>query len=55
MVKLFLMADLKRHFLQTDGTTVPMEEPIDLLGNSDLRKRKMCKVVMHTSETYYTR
>ena len=32
-----------------------MKEPIGLLGTSDLSKRKMCEVVMHTSETDSTR
>ena len=31
------------------------EKPIGLLGNSDLSKRKMCEVVMQTSEPASTR
>ena len=38
MVELFLTDDFKRQFLQWDGTTVTMNEPIGLLDNSDLSK-----------------
>ena len=34
VVQLGLMADLRRHFLQGCGATVPMEEPRGLLGKS---------------------
>ena len=54
VVKLFLTSDFKRQFLQWDGATVPMKEPIGLLGISDLSKRKICEVVMQTAETYST-
>ena len=50
MVYLGLTADFKRQFLQWYGTTVPMKEPRELLGESDLIQLEMFKVVMQTSE-----
>ena len=35
MVQLDLTADFKRQFLQRDGTTLHMKDPINLLGQSD--------------------
>ena len=55
MVQLFLSAIFKHQVLQWDGVTVPMKEPSGLLGKSDLTSRKMCKVVMHTTEPVSTR
>ena len=50
MVQLGLMANFKHQALHLDGATVPMKEPIILIGKSDLNKRKMCEVVMQTAE-----
>ena len=50
MVQLVLTADFKRQFLQWDGATVHMKESINLLGPSDLTKRKMREVLMQTAE-----
>ena len=55
MVELFLTDDFKRQFLQWDGTTVTMNEPIGLLDNSDLSKWKICEVFIQTAETDSTR
>ena len=49
MVQLGLMSDLKSQVLQWYGVTVPMKEPRGLIGKSDLNKRQMRKVVMHTA------
>ena len=50
MVLLRLTADFKCQVLQWDGDTVPMKEPSGLLGQSDLNKSKMRKVVMQNAE-----
>ena len=47
MVNLGLVADFKIQFFQWDGATVHMKEPRGLLGQSDLNKCEMRKVVMH--------
>ena len=39
MVQIGLMADFKRQVLQWDGATVYINEPISLLGKSNLTKR----------------
>ena len=51
MEQLGLTANFKHQVLQWDGATVPMKETIFMLGKSNLNKRDMCKVVMHTAET----
>ena len=55
MVQLGLAADFNCQVLKQDGTKLPMEEPIGLLGKSYLSKRKIREVVMHTAEPSYTR
>ena len=55
MVKLGLTADFKHQVLQWDGATLHMKEPINLLVQSNLTKRKMRKVLMHTTEPASTR
>ena len=54
MVHLGLTANFKRHFLQCYGAAVHMKEPINLLGQSNITKREMSKVVMQTAEPYCT-
>ena len=54
MVKLDLLADFRRQFLQWDGVTVPIKEPIGLLGKLDLTNRSMHKLVMQTAEPVST-
>ena len=51
MVQLFLTADFKHELLQLDGVTVPMKEPIGILGKTYLTSREMHQVVMQTAET----
>ena len=51
IVKLGLKDELKCQVLQWYGNTVPMKEPSDLPGKSDLNKPEMCKVIMQTAET----
>ena len=48
MIQLGLSDNFKRQFLQWGGATVHMKGPSGLLGKSDLTKRKMREVVMHT-------
>ena len=55
MVQLGLTADFKRQLLQWVSATVHMKEPINLLGQSNLTKSKMRKVVMQTAEPAPTR
>ena len=50
MVQVGLMADFKGQVLQWDGATVHNKEPRNLLGQSDLTKREMRKVVMQNAE-----
>ena len=50
MVQLGLTADCKRQALQWYGANVQLKESRNLLGQSDLTKRKMREVVMQTSE-----
>ena len=50
MVQLGLTANFKWQVLQWDGATIHMKEPINLLGKSDLNKRKMREVVMQTAD-----
>ena len=50
MVQLGLTANFKRQVLQWDGATVHMKESSNLLGQSNLTKRKMREVVMQTIE-----
>ena len=54
MVKLDLLADYQRQLLQWDGITVPMKEPIGLLGKSYLTNRNMHELVMQTAEPVST-
>ena len=53
MVQLGMTADFKFQFLQWDGTTLHMKDPSGLLGQSDITKRKMREMVMHTAEPYF--
>ena len=55
VVHIGLTADFKRQVLQWYGTTVHMKGPSILLGQYDLTKRDMCKVVIQNAEPYYTR
>ena len=55
MVQLGLTAKFKRQVLQWDGATVHMKEPIVLIGKSNLTKRKICEVVIQTTEPASTR
>ena len=55
MVKLGLSADFKHQFLQRDGYTLPMQEPIVLLGKIYLTSRGMREVVMQTAEPVSSR
>ena len=55
MVQLGLTANFKRQFLKWDGATVHMKYPSNLIGQSNLTKREMCKVVMQTAEPASTR
>ena len=51
VVKLVLTTNFKRQAIQWDGATVLMKEPRGLIVKPDLNKRKICEVVMQTSET----
>ena len=55
MVQLVLLVDFKCKVLQQDGITVPMKEPIDMIGKSDLTSHEMSKVDMQTAESAFTR
>ena len=55
MVQIGLTADFKRQVLQWYGATVHIKDPSSLLGQSDLTKREMRKVVMQTAEIASTR
>ena len=55
MVQLGLTPDLKRQGLQWGGAAVTIKDIIRLPGKKYLICRKMCKVVMHTSEPVSTR
>ena len=50
MVNLGLTTNFKHQVLQWDGATVHMKEPSRSLGQSDLNKRKLHKVIMQTAE-----
>ena len=50
MVQPVLSADFKSQVLQWYDATVHMKEPINFLGQSNLTKRKMRKMVMQNSE-----
>ena len=50
MIQLGLIDDFKQQVLQWDGATVHMKEPRNLLGQSDLTKRKICEVAIQTAE-----
>ena len=54
MVQLGLSANFKRQFLQWDGVTVLMKEPISLIGQTDITSCEMCEVVMQTEEPVST-
>ena len=55
MVQLGLTYNLKCQELQCDGATIHIKEPRSLLGQYDIPKRDMRKVVMHTAEPDPTR
>ena len=55
IVQLGLADDFKHQVLQWDGATVHMKETSSLIGKSDLTKREMREVVMHTLEPSSTR
>ena len=55
MVQLVLLVDFKCKVLQWDGVTVPMKEPIGMIGKSDLTSHEMSKVAMQTAEPASTR
>ena len=50
MVQLGITDDFKRKVLQWDGATVHMKDSSNFLGWSNLTKRKMREVEMHTAE-----
>ena len=50
MVKLCLTADFKHEVPQLDGVTVPIKEPIGILGKTYLTSREMHQVLMQTAE-----
>ena len=55
MVQLVLLVDFKCKVLQWDGVTVPMKEPIGMIGKSDLTSHEMREVDMQTAEPASTR
>ena len=55
IVQIGLTSDFKRQVLQWDGATVHMNETRNLLGQSDLTKRKIRKVAIQTTEPASTR
>ena len=55
MIRLVLMADFKRQLPHWDGVTVPMKEPIGLIGKSNLTSCEMHVMVMQTAEPASTR
>ena len=54
MVQIGPAAEFKHQVLQWDGATVHMKYPRNLLGQSDITKRKMREVAMQNSEPAYT-
>ena len=54
MAQLGLTSEFKRQVLQWNGATVHMKESINLLGQYDLAKRKMCEVAMKTEKPAFT-
>ena len=50
MVQLYLTADFKHELPQLDGVTVPIKEPIVILGKTYLTSREMHQVLMQTAE-----
>ena len=50
MVQLVLTSNFKRQVLKWGGNNFHIKEPSSFLGKYDLPKRKICKVVMQTSE-----
>ena len=50
MIQLCLTFDFKHQVLQWYGATVHMKEPSSLLGQSDITKREMHDLVIHTEE-----
>ena len=55
MVQLFLLDDFKRQLIQLDGATLPMKEPIYLLGKTDLTSHEMRELAMKTEEQVSTK
>ena len=55
MVKIGLKFHLKQKFLTWDNVALPIKKPSRLLGQEDLNKRKMNKVVMQTAEPASTK
>ena len=55
MVQIGLMDNFKHQVLQWVGATVHMKEPSVLLGQSNIAKREVRKVVMQTAELSSTR
>ena len=55
MIQLGLTDKFKRQFLQWDGATANMKESRNFLGQSDLSKRKICKVMMQIAEPTSTK
>ena len=49
MVQLGPIFDFKRQSLQWYVATVPMNQPSGMIGESDLSKREMRKVIMQTA------
>ena len=47
MVQLGPPAEFKHQVLQWDGVTVPMKDPIGMIGKLDITSRYMCEVVMY--------
>ena len=50
MVQLGLLTDFKHRVLKWDGVTVPIKEPIGLLGETGLNNHEMREVVMQNAE-----
>ena len=55
MVQLGLLSDFKHQVLQCGGLTVPMKEPISLLGKKYLTSFDMREVIIKTAEPVSTR
>ena len=54
MLQLGLTADFNYQVLSRDNAVLPMKYPRNIIGQSNLSKRDVCELLMHSADPYLT-